>query len=212
MLSELHELFNKLPRHSHPIPPKSSLPRNGIFVFFEVGESYSDHDRIVYVGTHKSSDNLQARIEQHFTQDKNRSILRKHLGRALLREEEPDHKYLPLWDLDITSREDREKNAPLITPEYEEALERRISAYMRESFTFAAVAIESPEERKKWVTKIASTLAQGDDNNPSEDWLGQHSPTERIRTSGLWQVNKLEYEPLTRAELERFAELAAAGK
>ena len=40
MLSELHELFNKLPRHSHPIPPKSSLPRNGIFVFFGNSDLY----------------------------------------------------------------------------------------------------------------------------------------------------------------------------
>ena len=210
MLSELHQLFNERPRHSFPPSAKAHLPRSGIFVFFEKGEQYGPYDRVVYVGSHKASDNLQSRLEQHFTQDKNRSILRKHLGRALLREDDPDHGYLALWDLDVTSRVYKEKNSPLITPEFEEALERRISAYMCDNFSFSTLPIVSVEERKKWTTKIASTLAQADDLRPSEDWLGLHSPTQRIRDSGLWQVNKLEYEPLTRAELERLTELAGA--
>jgi len=42
---------------------------------------------------------------------------------------------------------------------------------------------------------------------PSENWLGNHSTKNKIRESGLWQVNELYKESLTEAELKKLVTL-----
>ena len=63
--------------------------------------------RIVRVGTHTGTGQLRSRLRQHFlVENKDRSIFRKNIGRALLnRDHDP---FLPTWDLDRTSRLARE--------------------------------------------------------------------------------------------------------
>ena len=57
MAEQVHLLFGRLPRLDSSTPRKS-LPANGIYVFFEKGETVridgAVHDRIVRVGTHNS--------------------------------------------------------------------------------------------------------------------------------------------------------------
>jgi hypothetical protein len=58
---------------------------NGIYVLFERGEECHDGGRIVRVGTHTGDGQLRSRMLQHFVnENKDRSIFRKNIGRALL--------------------------------------------------------------------------------------------------------------------------------
>lgn len=206
MVAELHQLFHELPRQSFPRIEGAHVPPNGIYILFEKGERYEPYDRIVRVGTHTGQNQLPSRLKQHFVnENKNRSIFRKNIGRALLSED--GHPYQPLWELDVTSREDREKNAPLLDFEFEKSMERRISAYIRDNFSFCTFPVETKDARLKWESRIVSTLARATGIRPSEDWLGHHSPKERIRVSGLWQVNELYNEPLSRDELDQLSQI-----
>ena len=72
----LHKLFNEQNRFTFPFKDREKeIPRNGIYVIFEKGETFNDIDRIVRVGTHTGEKQLRSRLNQHFvTENKNRSI------------------------------------------------------------------------------------------------------------------------------------------
>jgi hypothetical protein len=205
VVDALHQLLYQLPRHTFPLTATAKIPSNGVYILFEKGETRGAYDRIVRVGTHTGQDQLPSRLHQHFmNENKNRSIFRKNIGRALLNEEQ--HPYLPLWELNVTSRADREKNAAFLDTEFEKGLERRVSVYIGDNFSFCTFRVDSKEDRLMWESRIVSTLAQAG-CTPSEDWLGNHSPKQRIRESGLWQVNELYNDPLSAEELETLSQI-----
>src|SRR5437867_1174243 len=104
----LHEWVNSLPALRFPFND-SAIPMNGIYVLFERGEVAHGTNRIVRVGTHSGINQLRSRLRQHFlVENKDRSIFRKNIGRALLnRDHDP---FLPTWELDRTSRLARAKH------------------------------------------------------------------------------------------------------
>lgn len=124
---ELHQLFNEQKRFSFPFDKfMNEIPKNGIYIIFENGEKYNDFDRIVGIGTHTGIGQLLSRLNQHFiNENKNRSILRKNIGRCFLSKE--NSKYVNLWELDTTSRADKEKNLKLLDLSFEKELEKQIS-------------------------------------------------------------------------------------
>ena len=65
LCSELHQIFNDLPRHSFPFD-KNSIFNNGIYILFEKGEKAHNVDRIVRIGTHRGDNNLYNRLKEHF--------------------------------------------------------------------------------------------------------------------------------------------------
>ena len=80
----IHGLTKKLDRHCFPYN-ESAIPNNGIYVLFQKGEAGHGLDRIVRIGTHTGENQLRSRLKQHFlTENKDRSIFRKNIGRALL--------------------------------------------------------------------------------------------------------------------------------
>ena len=121
----LHRSLDSLPLFSYPFDLEA-LPINGIYFFYEKGECCSHErtkPRIVRVGTHRDG-NFRSRIGEHFLLDERkmaftrdqpapheRSIFRKHIGRALLNK--AGDPYLSVWELDFTGRESRAKNAHL---------------------------------------------------------------------------------------------------
>jgi len=104
----LHEWANSLPALRFPFN-EAQIPLNGIYILFEQGEVAHGANRIVRVGTHTGTGQLRSRIRQHFlVENKDRSIFRKNIGRALLnRDNDP---FLPMWELDRTSRLARVKH------------------------------------------------------------------------------------------------------
>lgn len=134
IIYKLHQLFNNQPRLSFPFDTRI-IPKNGIYVIFENGEKFGSLDRIVRVGTHTGDHQLSSRLKQHFCQEnKNRSIFRKNIGRCFLAKENP--KYLSIWELDITPKMGREEKLAKTDSEYEKQLEKQISTYIQNNFSF----------------------------------------------------------------------------
>lgn len=115
----LHVQLEKSPFIRYPFKLES-LPRNGIYFFYEKGEKWGhggDKPRIVRVGTSKNG-NFRNRIAEHYLLDESkmnfeatkpapreRSIFRKNIGRALLNKRKD--KYLDVWEIDFTSHKSR---------------------------------------------------------------------------------------------------------
>jgi hypothetical protein len=177
------------------------LPLNGIYVLFETGEEAHSGGRIVRVGTHTGDDQLPSRLVQHFVQEnKDRSIFRKNIGRALLNRS--GDAYLAEWELDCTSRAARERHEVERDAAKRQTVERQVTEYLQRHFTFALFRVDEKADRLRLESRIISTLSHCDECQPSPRWLGLSSPKERIRQSGLWLVNELYKEPLTQADLQ----------
>jgi hypothetical protein len=199
----LHQLFNEQRRFSFPFKEFiNEIPRNGIYIIFEKGEKYKNFDRIVRVGTHTGINQLRSRLNQHFVmENKNRSIFRKNIGRCFLNKE--NNAYLEFWELDTTSKVDREKKLNLLDLDLEKEIEKKISHYVQTNLSFCVFEIDTKDERLFWESKIVSTLAKASNIKPSDKWLGNFSTKDKIKASGLWQVNELDNDVLTETELEQ---------
>jgi hypothetical protein len=194
----LHEWANSLPAFRFPFDD-ASISLNGIYVLFERGEIAHGAKRIVRVGTHTGTGQLRSRLRQHFlVENKDRSIFRKNIGRALLnRDHDP---FLPTWELDRTSRLAREKH--IIDLDRQSAIEAIVSQYIQEHFTFVVFRVDEKIQRLGLESKMISTVSLCDECRPSTQWLGLSSPKDKIRKSGLWLVNELYKEPLSVRDLE----------
>ena len=185
---QLHELFNseKLTRYSYPFSSKG-FPTNGVYIFFEKGETITTPDgrildRIVRVGTHEKDDNFYKRLKQHFTGNITSSIFRKDIGKALSTNKETDKTYK----------------------------EEEISKYMRENLSFVIFEEETEAERFDWEERIIFTLSKAvilGQISPSKKWLGNKSPKEKIKKSGLWQVEGIYVEELDKAGISRLMQI-----
>jgi hypothetical protein len=194
----LHEWANSLPALRFPFDD-ASIPMNGIYILFERGEVAHGTNRIVRVGTHTGSGQLRSRLRQHFlVENKDRSIFRKNIGRALLnRDRDP---FLPTWELDRTSRLARETH--VIDLARQSAVEALVSQHIQERFTFIVFRVEDKAQRLDLESKMISTVSHCEECKPSAKWLGLHSPKAKICTSGLWLVNELYKTPLSIEDLE----------
>jgi hypothetical protein len=203
LVLELHQIFNEQKRYSFPFEHFiNEIPKNGIYIIFENGEKYKNLDRIVRVGTHTGNNQLRSRLNEHFIKEnKNRSIFRKNIGRCFLNKE--SNPYLSLWELDITSRAEKEKNLKLLDLDYEKKMEKRISNYVQTNLSFCVFQIDTKDDQLFWESKIVSTLAKASDIKSSENWLGNQSTKDKIKVSGLWQVNELYNDSLTELEFDQ---------
>lgn len=185
----IHKFANTLPRFSYPFD-KTDIPANGVYFFFEKGETYKGMDRIVRVGTHTGDGNLPSRLDQHLNKEnKDRSIFRKNIGRAILNKS--NDLFLKDWNLDLTTKAAKEKYSALIDSEKLEATEKQVSEYMRNNLSFSVFEVATKENRLSMERLIIKTISDDDDFKPSDNWLGKSSPVEKIRESGLWLVNEL---------------------
>lgn len=205
LATRLHQLFSHQPRLKFPFDD-ATIPKNGIYIIFEAGESFQNMDRIVRIGTHTGSNQLPSRLKQHFIKpNKNRSIFRKNIGRCFLNRD--NQNYLPIWELDPTPRAGRDKKLQLIDQDYEKQLEEKISDYIQNNLSFCVFEVSTKEERLFWESRLISTLAQSDEIKPSTVWLGNHSTRPKITKHGLWQVNELNKAVLTEAEFTQLEKL-----
>src|SRR5262245_28936629 len=199
---KLHEWANSLPTFRFPFDDRV-IPLNGIYILFERGEVAHGAKRIVRVGTHTGENQLRSRLRQHFLiENKDRSIFRKNIGRALLnRDHDP---FLPFWELDLTTRTMKEKHAK-IDLDRQRTVERTVSQYIQEHFSFVVIRSDEKRERLRFESKMISAVSLCDACPPSPEWLGLSSSKKKIRDSGLWLVNELYKEPLSVQDLERLS-------
>ncbi len=197
---KLHVLFNSMQRFSFPFD-ELNIPLNGIYILFEKTEKSHRTDRIVRVGTHTGKNQLRSRLKQHFlNQNKDRSIFRKNIGRAILNKKKDP--FLRFWELDLTTKANREKYSELVDFEKQKQTEKKVSEYIQQNFSFVVFEVNEKDERLEMESKILSTVSHCRDCKPSQNWLGRFSPKEKIRSSGLWNVNELYKQELSDEEVE----------
>ena len=205
---EIHKLVRKLTRHHFPFDERQ-IPENGIYILFERGEEGHGGDRIVRIGTHTGEKQLRARMRQHFiTENKDRSIFRKNIGRAFLNSQS-DEGLMELWNLDLTTRASREKRKDLIA-KYNNAgkcIEMRVSEYLRDNFSFCVFDVGDKKERLEIEAKLISTISRCQECKPSDNWLGNRSPKTKIQQSGLWLEQGLYGTPFKSSEIEELKKI-----
>lgn len=202
----LHRLVDGRRKDSFPFDGKL-IPTDGIYVLFESGEHGHGTCRIVRIGTHTGTRQLRSRLAQHFIQErKDRSIFRKNIGRALLSKEADP--FLDSWNLDLTTRKAKDLHAEGVDFVRQAEIESEVTSYIQSSFSFVTLPISSKPERLRLESRMISTVASCDECNPSSNWLGRHSPKEKIREAGLWQVNELYKEALSIDDCEHLSQIA----
>lgn len=186
---QLHQLFANSARLRFPFAA-NSLPKNGIYVLFEAGELAHGTDRIVRVGTHTGQNQLPSRLNQHFVKEnKDRSIFRKNIGRAILNGR--NDPFLAQWELDLTTREAKNKYGATVALLKLQNVEKEVTGTIQRNFSFVVFRVDHKEERLRWESRMISTISLCNDCRPSANWLGLHSPKMKIHQSGLWLVNEL---------------------
>lgn len=187
---------------------ESLIPLNGIYILFEKGERAHETNRIVRIGTHTGKGQLRSRLSQHFlVENKDRSIFRKNIGRALLaRDHDP---FLRDWELDLTSAAARLQHGPRIDLAKLRNIESSVTRFIQENFSFVVIRVDEKADRLSLESKLISTVAACTECGPSVNWLGRFSPKEKIRGRGLWLVNELNKKPFTEAEVTSLVQRAA---
>lgn len=176
----LHSLYNRIYQELNTMDkyqyigdgefsPHNPPKQKGVYIMVDNIEK-----RIVRVGETKKS--LYERLSEHFVkEDKDHSILRKHIGRAILNKQGNS---LTLWET---------KGTTDIT------IEQQVSNYLKDNISFYVIPLSDLteiRELEKFLIKILSrhnTLHNYVTNNTiqSGNWLGNHG-TDKIKKSGLW--------------------------
>lgn len=199
--SKLHKLFSSMRRFSFPFN-EHEIPKDGIYIVFENGEKAHGVDRIVRIGTHNGENQLISRLRQHFiNENKDRSIFRKNIGRAILARE--NDSFIKSWEIDLTTKKSKQDNKDIDLIKQKE-IENKVTNYMQSNFNFVVFEIKDKTKRLELESKIISTISLCPECCPSKTWLGLNSPKEKIRKNGLWLVNELFKTPFSKEELERF--------
>lgn len=165
----LHCIANARQRFGFPFDA-ASLPLNGIYVLFEVGERAHGGDRIVRVGTHTGQNQLPSRLKQHFLlENKDRSIFRKNIGRAILAKAEDP--FATDWELDLTTTVARQQHGGLVDLKRQQEIERDVSRTIQSHFKFAIFRVASKEDRLRLEARLISTCRCAKTANRRPDGL-----------------------------------------
>lgn len=204
--NNVHHIFQNLKRYRFPFN-EEELPKNGIYILFENNELAHNGERIVRIGTHTGDDNLVKRLKEHFMKEnKDRSIFRKNIGRAILSKK--DDSFLEQWNWDLTTRANKDKYSSLVDFEKQKSTEEEVSQYIKTNFSFAIFEVKSKTDRLNLESKLISTISLCEECNSSSQWLGQSSPINKIRKSGLWLVQGLYKTPLDADEFAKIKSLS----
>jgi hypothetical protein len=89
-------------------------------------------------------------------------------------------------------------------------VEESVSRLLRQCFTFACLQVDLREDRLLLESGLIALLAQHPLGGPSEHWLGRHAASPEIRRTGLWNTQRVDADPLSNEELQRFRQLLGA--
>ena len=181
-------------------------PKRGVYFFFENGElrnSSGDGPRVVRVGTHAvtlgSKTSLWNRLSTHRGSARTGggnhrgSIFRKLVGYALMIRH-------PECTIETWGEGD---SAPADIRAAEFELEQGASAVIGK-MPLLWLGVDDPpdpQSQRGYIERNAIALLSSYGKNaidpPSENWLGNHSPREKVKLSGLWNQRHVEedYDP-----------------
>lgn len=178
---------------------RQEWPKSGVYFFFEPGETKINtaEPRVVRVGTHGVSRGSKATLWNRLRTHRGTSaglgnhrgsIFRFHVGTAISAKE--PETMVASWGVGLSADASLRKS--------EEYLERRVSAHIA-SMTVLWLAIgdkASPSSDRAYLERNLIGMLVGKTgaiDPPSPNWLGRFSPQERIRVSGLWNLEFLDY-------------------
>ena len=185
---------------------KQEIPKNGIYILFEKREFAHSKKRVVRIGTHTGQNQLCSRLLQHFLKEnKDRSIFRKNIGRALLGKDKDQ--FLKKWELDLTTRNAKDQYSNSVDFNKQKEVEQRVTRYIQDNFAFVIFQINDKDKRLYFESRIISSVSLCDECKASENWLGNSSPKEKIRKSGLWLINELWKTPLNNEDMIELKQL-----
>ena len=101
----------------------------------------------------------------------------------------------------MTTRANKEKYTEQIDFEKQQSIEKKVSEYIQNNFSFVVFEVLEKEQRLSIESRIISTVSNCKNCKPSENWLGLSSPKQKIKDSGLWLVNELWKQSLSQNEL-----------
>jgi len=211
----LHEQIEQQSLFKFPFS-KEKLPRNGVYFIYEQGEIWGHggtKPRIVRIGTHRDG-NFRNRIAEHYllheskmnfskkkAKPSDRSIFRKNIGRALLNRRRDN--YLQMWEIDFIYGKNRRLFGHLRDINKEKEIEIEITRMLRKNFSFRFIEMVCQKERMGkggLESSLIGTISRCKVCRPSKNWLGNHSPKTKIRTSGLWLVQHLRTTEINRTD------------
>lgn len=176
---------------------KMNLPKRGVYFFFEQREYRANQQalRIVRVGTHAvslgSKTTLWNRLYAHRGSksgggNHRGSIFRLHVGKAMLNRDRDTS--FPYWG--------QKSSASKAIKQSEAALERRVSEYIGNMDLLWLNVDDEPSKdshrgfiERNAIALLAGANGQSPVDAASPGWLGQYSDREKIRLSGLWNVD-----------------------
>jgi hypothetical protein len=185
---------------------KDCIPPNGVYFQYESGEisgPEGKQQRIVRVGSHTGPKNLPKRLREHFSPSdrwmnfsisqpkaSDRSVFRKHIGRAFLnRSHDP---YLKIWNIDFTKTKNRNEKRHLRNIDKEHSQEKQITDWIRSTISFRFIIVDDEGYRLRLEAHCIGTVAYCTSCQPSTTWLGKDSPIKAICESGLWNVKHVD--------------------
>lgn len=195
-------------------------PDRGLYVFFSSDETRQDTSqlRITRIGTHAvstgSKTTLWNRLISHrgtfsgkYAHGGNHrgSVFRLRVGEAII-ERDGIHEEYPKWGEGSSAGSD--------IREQELQLERRVSKYIRK-LPFLWMKVDDdpgPESRRAYLEQNLIALLSNYDKSSIDPrdptWLGSYSRSEKIRKSGLWNLDHVRaaYEPSFLETLDEFIE------
>ncbi len=221
-LDSLYTLFEKLEaqvggmRRLNDCTGYMDWPERGVYFFFAADEDREtgDYPRLTRVGTHAvsagSGQSLWNRLRTHRGANRGTyegggnhrgSVFRKRVGEALIERHDLYDEY-PHWG-DGSSAGRNKRLA-------EVEMERRVSEYIR-GLPFLWVAVDDepgPDSDRAYIERntiaLVSNYRKPSLDTRSQGWVGHASHSEKIRDSGLWNINHVE-EGYDSAFLERLA-------
>ena len=111
-----------------------------------------------------------------------------------------------MWNIDFTTREARAKKSYLRNVEEDARIEAEVTRLLRERFSLRFVVLEGEKKRLDIESRIIGTLHRCPCCRNSEDWLGLHSPVDKIREGGMWMIQHLESDGLAVADMGMLSE------
>jgi len=194
----VHTLLERLP----PLrgKPCAALPRDGVYFWYENGETRQGHGpRVTRVGTHTSPGRLLARIREHFGSNREGSVFRRHVGAALMARNGEAEQDIREWARGPRSAGFRDERF--------EEYELRVTAQSHLGL-YRVLKVDEPRERLELEEKLVALFSHCAHCLASPDWLGRWAPRQEIRRSGLWNVRYV-WSPneLKSTDLERLQQL-----
>ena len=191
LLSKEVQFLGKIPRISQTYFVERFLRMPGVYVMFEEGELRSGSGeglRVVRIGRTKKQ-TLSKRLSLHTKGGHRASVLRKHIGMALMKKN--PELFVETWG--GTKEPPQLKQNPVLR-QREKQLEENVTRYIEKHFLFLPLVVQDYNTREileRELTALFSNYYESVDP-PSAGWLGRWTEDDKIVRSGIWNVHNVD--------------------